>query len=151
MTGRVDVTITLAEVTTDNWRDVADLAPRDDQREFVPALAARYLLLGVYGDTWHNLAAYDGATPVGHVMWGTDDDGSRWIGGLLVDAGHQGRGIGRAIVEALVARLRGAGDEPVRLSHHPDNAASRALFESLGFKSTGQMEDGEDVMELTLR
>jgi diamine N-acetyltransferase len=140
--------VSLVEVSADNWRDIADLAPRDDQRAYVAPLAARYLLLGVYGDTWHNLGAYDDATPVGHVMWGTDEDGSRWIGGLLVDAAHQGRGLGRAIVQELVARLRAAGAAPVRLSHHPDNVASRALFESLGFRPTGVVEDGEVVMEL---
>ena len=142
--------ISLVEVTADNWRDVADIAPRDDQRDFVPALAARYLLLGVYGDTWRNLAAYDGDTAVAHVMWGTDDDGSRWVGGLLVDSAHQGRGIGRAVMAALVERLRAAGDAPIRLSHHPDNVASRALFESLGFVATGGVEDGELVMELAV-
>ncbi len=140
--------ITLVDVTADNWRDFADLAPRDEQRGFVPALAARYLLLGVYGDTWRNLGAYDGGTPVAHVMWGTDDDGSRWIGGLLVDAAHQGRGVGRAVVEEVLARLRALGDEPVRISHHPDNTASRTLFTSLGFAPTGQVEDGEVVLEL---
>jgi diamine N-acetyltransferase len=140
--------VSLVEVSSDNWRDIADLAPRDDQRAYVAPLAARYLLLGVYGDTWHNLGAYDGTTPVGHVMWGTDEDGSRWIGGLLVDAAHQGRGLGRAIVQELVGRLRAAGDAPVRLSHHPDNVASRTLFESLGFRPTGAVEDGEVVMEL---
>ena len=138
--------VSLVEVSADSWRDIADLAPRDDQRGYVAPLAARYLLLGVYGDTWHNLGVYDGATPVGHVMWGADDDGSRWIGGLLVDAAHQGRGVGRAIV---VERLRAAGDAPVRLSHHPDNVASRVLFESLGFRPTGVVEDGEVVMELS--
>jgi diamine N-acetyltransferase len=84
--------VTLVEVSSDNWRDVADLAPRD------------------------------GTSAVGHVMWGTDEDGSRWIGGLLVDAAHQGRGLGRAIVQELVSRL--------------------------GFRHTGVVEDGELVMEL---
>jgi diamine N-acetyltransferase len=142
--------IRLVEVTAANWRDIADLAPRDDQRAFVPALAARYLLLGAYGDTWHNLGGYDGETPVAHVMWGTDDDGSRWIGGLLVDAAHQHRGVGRAVVTELLDRLRALGTGPVRLSHHPDNVASRALFESLGFTATGAVEDGEVVLELRL-
>lgn len=140
--------LTLSDVTADNWRDVADLAPRDDQRRFVPALAARYLLLGVHGDTWHNLAAFEGGVAVAHVMWGQDDDGSLWIGGLLVDAAHQGRGVGRRVVELLLERWQ---DEPgpVRMSYHPDNAASRALFAGLGFVDTGEWADDERVMELS--
>ena len=141
--------LVLVPVGPDNWRDVADLAPRDDQRTFVAALAARYLLLGVYGDTWHCLGAFRGGTAVGHVMWGVDDDGSSWIGGLLVDQAHQGQGHGRRIVELLVDQLVSGGAGPVRLSHHPDNGAARALFTSLGFSPTGAMEDDEVVLELT--
>ncbi|MGH3348218.1 MAG: GNAT family N-acetyltransferase [Nocardioides sp.] len=140
--------LTLIPVTAANWRDVADLAPRDDQRRFVPALAARYLLLGTLEDTWHNLGAFEGGTAVAHVMYGTDpDDGSRWIGGLLVDAAHQGRGVGRRVVELLVERLR-AEPGPIRMSYHPDNEASRTLFSTFGFTDTGEMADDERVMEL---
>lgn len=142
-------TLTLRPVGADNWRDVADLAPRADQLDFVPALAARYLLLQVYGTTWHCLGAFAGETAVAHVMWGVDDDNSRWIGGLLVDARHQGRGVGRRVLELLVEQLCAQPDRgPVRLSHHPDNAAGRSLFEALGFVPTGAHEDGEVVMEL---
>jgi diamine N-acetyltransferase len=127
------VNLILADVTADNWRDIADLAPRDDQRDFVPALAARYLLLGTLEDTWHNLGAFEDGTAVAHVMHAVDpDDGSRWIGGLVVDAAHQGRGVGRRVVELLLDRLR-TEPGPVRMSYHPDNEASRALFAGLGF------------------
>jgi diamine N-acetyltransferase len=138
----------LREVTADNWRSVADVAPRDDQRQFVAALAARYLLLGVYGDTWHNLGAFEADEAVAHVMWGLDDDGSRWIGGLVVDAAHQGRGLGRRTVELLLERLdptRG----PVRMSCRPDNVASQALFGGLGFAATEVWDDDEQVWELS--
>jgi diamine N-acetyltransferase len=141
--------LTLTDVTAANWRDVADLAPRDDQRDFVPALAARYLLLGLHEGVWHCLGAFEGDTAVAHVMWAIDEDGTRWIGGLLVDAHHQGRGVGRRVVELLVELLRA---DPacgrIRISHHPDNEASRALFASLGFASTGEIEDDELIMEL---
>ena len=140
----------LADVTADNWRTVADLAPRDDQRRFVPALAARYLLLGVHGDTWHNLGAFEGDVAVAHVMWGRDDDGSHWIGGLLVDAAQQGRGVGSRVVELLLERLTPEGT-PIRMSCHPDNLASQALFGALGFADTGRMEDDEQVWERPAR
>ncbi len=139
--------LTLGAVTAENWRDVADIAPRDDQRRFVPALAARYLLLGLYGDTWHNLAAYEGDVAVAHVMWGVDDeDGSRWIGGLVVDSAHQGRGVGRRVVELLVEQLEQAGGV-IRMSYRPDNVASHRLFSSLGFVDTDEWDDDERVME----
>lgn len=142
--------VTLRPVDDDNWRMVADVAPRDDQRDWVAALAARYLLLTMRGDVWRSLAVYADETVVGHVMWGVDDDGSHWIGGMMIDAAEQGRGIGRATVASLAGWLSARdGNPPVRLSYHPENTVAAALYTSLGFHLTGDMEDGEVIAELT--
>ncbi|KAB1153671.1 GNAT family N-acetyltransferase [Micromonospora sp. AMSO12t] len=141
--------VTLRPVDDDNWRAVADVAPRDDQRGWVAALAARYLLLTMRSDVWTSLAVYADETVVGHVMWGVDDDGSRWIGGMVVDAAEQERGVGRAAVRTLAAWLGAQdGGHPVRLSYHPDNTQAARLYTSLGFVPTGAMEDEELVVEL---
>jgi diamine N-acetyltransferase len=127
---------------------VADIAPRDDQRGFVAALAARYLLLSVYDEVWHSLAVQAGDTVAGHVMWGRDDDGSYWIGGMVVDRAEQGHGVGRA---ALLTIVRWLVERPdcavIRLSYHPDNVAAARLYASVGFTPTGAIEDGEVVAE----
>ncbi|SCG52723.1 GNAT family N-acetyltransferase [Micromonospora halophytica] len=141
--------VTLRPVDDDNWRAVADVAPRDDQRAHVPALAARYLVLTMRSDVWTSLAVYADETVVGHVMWGVDDDGSRWIGGMVIDATEQDRGIGRAAVRTLADWLAAQdGGHPVRLSYHPDNAPAAALYRSIGFTPTGTVEDDEVVAEL---
>ncbi|OKI89475.1 GNAT family N-acetyltransferase [Micromonospora sp. CB01531] len=140
--------VTLRPVDDDNWRAVADVAPRDDQRAWVPALAARYLLLTMRSDVWTSLAVYADETAVGHVMWGVDDDGSRWIGGMVIEAAEQERGVGRAAVRTLADWLATAG-HPIRLSYHPDNTQAAALYRALGFHPTGATEDDELVAELT--
>ncbi|WP_422752808.1 GNAT family N-acetyltransferase [Micromonospora sp. WMMD708] len=148
-TDRLGRRVTLRPVDDDNWRAVADLAPRDDQRGWVPALAARYLVLTSRSEVWTSLAVHADETVAGHVMWGVDDDGSRWIGGMLIDAAEQGRGVGRAAVRTLAAWLGGPdGEHPVRLSYHPDNMAAARLYTSLGFTPTGAVEDDELVVEL---
>jgi diamine N-acetyltransferase len=142
--------VTLRAVDDANWRAVADVAPRDDQRDWVPALAARYLVLTMRSDVWTSLAVYADEAVVGHVMWGVDDDGSRWIGGMVIDAAEQDRGVGRAAVRSLADWLAiQDGGHPVRLSYHPDNAPAARLYTSLGFAPTGAMEDDELVAELT--
>ncbi|MBY8871054.1 GNAT family N-acetyltransferase [Micromonospora sp. PLK6-60] len=141
--------VTLRPVDDDNWRAVADVAPRDDQRTWVAALAARYLLLSDRSEVWTSLAVYAGPDVVGHLMWGVDDDGSRWLGGMVIDASQQGRGVGRAAVRTLTDWLRRQdGDHPIRLSYHPDNQAAASLYTSLGFRPTGAREDAELVVEL---
>ncbi|MBQ0900793.1 GNAT family N-acetyltransferase [Micromonospora sp. U21] len=140
--------VSLRPVDDDNWRAVADVAPRDDQRRFVAALGARYLLLSIHSEVWTSLAVYADETVVGHVMWGVDDDGSHWIGGMLIDAAEQNRGVGRATVRTLAAWLAARdGNPPVRLSYHPDNTHAAALYEALGFRPTGAMDDDELITE----
>ncbi len=97
--------IALHEVDDENWRAVADIAPLDGQRRYVPALAARYLLLSLREGVWHSLAVRADDTVVGHVMWGRDEDGSYWVGGMLIDGAEQGRGVGRAVARTLLRRL----------------------------------------------
>jgi diamine N-acetyltransferase len=142
--------VTLRPVDDGNWRAVADVVPRDDQRAWVYPMAARYLLLSERGDVWTSLAVYADEAVVGHVMWGVDDDGSRWIGGMVVDAAEQGRGVGAAAVTTLAAWL---SDQPgctaVRLSYHPDNTAAATLYPRLGFTPTGAFEDDELIAELS--
>ncbi|MFH9608154.1 GNAT family N-acetyltransferase [Streptomyces sp. NPDC017448] len=152
--GHIDRTgrpVTLRAVDADNWRAVADSAPRDDQRDWVPALAARYLVLSSREDDWNSLAVVAGDEVAGHVMWARDEDGAYWIGGMLIDAAHQGAGIGRAAVRTLAAWLSARGDcTAVRLSYAPANEAAAHLYASLGFRPTGEDEDGEVVAELTV-
>lgn len=148
-TDRTGRRVTLREVTADTWRAVADVAPLDGQRAFAPALAARYLLLSSREDTWHSLAVHAGELPLGHVMWARDEDGSYWIGGVLIDGPEQGAGVGRAAARTLAAWLAGRdGCEVIRLSYDPANTGAAALWTSLGYLPTGEAEDDEVVVEV---
>jgi diamine N-acetyltransferase len=137
--------IQLVDVDAANWRGVAAVTPRPEQERFVAA-TTYYLCLCHYGDVWRPLAVVEGQDVVGYVQWGIDDDGSHWIGGLVVDALHQGRGVGRRIVELLIERLaEAAGAAGLALSYDPANAPARRLYASLGFVETGEREDDEVV------
>ncbi len=86
----MSVGLSIVPVSADNWRDCVGLAVHPHQREFV-ADVAYHLGLCVYGDTWNPVAVMPGDEGVGFAMWGMDSDQSRWIGGVVVDAGKQGR------------------------------------------------------------
>ncbi|PWI10863.1 GNAT family N-acetyltransferase [Streptomyces sp. NWU339] len=143
--------VVLEEITDENWRDVADVTPADDQRRFVAALGARYLLLSLRDGTWNSLAVRAGGEVVGHVMWAYDEeDGTHWIGGMVVDAAEQGKGVGRATMRVLVRRLAALPScREIRLSYHPENTPAARLYASLGFTPTGEFEDEEVVAALS--
>ena len=137
--------ISLQPVTADNWRACAALKVHPSQQRFVNDVTY-YLCLCTYGDVWQPLAVARDSEVVGFVMWGVDDDRSRWIGGLVVDAAHQRQGIGHAVVRALRERLIAEPDCPnVALSYAPDNTAARHLYRTLGFHETGETEGTELV------
>lgn len=138
--------VSLVEIDAGNWREAAAVTPIPSQERFVAPIAY-YLCLCFYGPDWSPLGiAVDGRI-VGHVMWAVDEaDGSYWIGGLVVDAAHQRRGIGRAAVRALMDRfVATAPNGQVALSYEPENEAARALYAGLGFVETGELE-GEEVV-----
>lgn len=141
--------IQLVPVTADNWRQCAALRVRPDQSDFVMPVTY-YLCLCAYGTTWQPLAITRNGVVVGFVMWGVDDDGSRWIGGLVVDVDAQRAGVARAALRQLVDRFTADPDCPnVALSYPAENTAARALYASLGFEETGETED--DGAELVAR
>lgn len=111
-----------------------------------------YLCMCHYEKTWQPLAIYDGADVVGYVMWAVDpEEGSYWIGGLVIDADRQRAGIARAAIAALLERFRDAGATQAALSYQPENRPARALYESLGFRETHERAEGETVARLALR
>jgi ribosomal protein S18 acetylase RimI-like enzyme len=67
---------------------------------------------------------------------------------LAVAAGYRGRGVGRALMDAIHERARRAGLARVALSVEPDNYAKR-LYESLGYVDY-EPGDGHGRMLLAL-
>lgn len=137
--------IRIEPVDSGNWRDIYPLEVNEDQKDFVND-PGYYLCLCAYGDDWHPMAIYSGRTPVGFLMWAIDeDDNSCWFGGIIIDKAHQRHGYGRKAIE-LAILLLGKEQKPdsFALSYAPENRA-RALYQSLGFVETGEMEDEELV------
>lgn len=80
----------------------------------------------------------DAGHPVATGYLEVQDDGAARIGRILVDQGRRGRGWGRRMVEALIARASTSpGVRTVQLRVYEQNLAARALYESLGFVDTG--------------
>ena len=146
--------VVLVPATSANWRDIARVRPADPQRRWV-ADVTYYLCLSAYDGLWRSCAVQDEhGTTVGHVMWAVDpEDHSHWIGGLVIDAEHQGKGLGRATVQALCAlweqeepALSGTPYQQAALSVAPDNHTALGLYRSLGFVETGELSDDEIVL-----
>ncbi len=139
--------VAVAPVSADTWRDVAALSVTPDQRAFV-AEPSYYLALCCYGEVgWAPLAMTLDGEVVGFLMWAVDpSDGACWLGGVLVDASRQGRGVGGAGIDAALRYLGSThGQRHFALSYDPANERARRLYARLGFRETGETEGDEVV------
>ena len=69
---------------------------------------------------------------------------------FMIDASHQGKGYGRRALELLVGEARQDGVKEIKLSYHPGERSPHAFYARLGFVDTGEVDEGELVMRLTL-
>lgn len=141
--------VSLLPVNRDNWREVAGLEVNKSQRDFV-AEPTYYLALCNYGQLWQPLAIYLGKEVIGFMMWAVDsNDGSCWLGGILIDKRYQRQGYGQQAIQAAISMLgEQHGYQDFALSYSPGNPAKH-LYHKLGFKETDEWEDDEVVARLS--
>jgi ribosomal-protein-alanine N-acetyltransferase len=98
------------------------------------------------------VARHDGRL-VGYVLgWLVADRAE--VMSIGVDPGERGQGHGRALLERLVAQVRGEGALELALEVRAGNGAAVALYEATGFERVGRRTryygDGEDALTYVL-
>jgi diamine N-acetyltransferase len=144
----VAAAVRLADVTADNWRDVAALELEDDQRDLV-AGNLYSIAESKFDALARPRAIYAAAELVGFLMYDADGhDGRAVIYRFMIDRRFQGRGFGRAALQRALEEIRALpGITTVSICYEPSNPAKR-LYASVGFIEIGCDEDGEVIAEL---
>jgi diamine N-acetyltransferase len=104
-------------------------------------------------------AVYAEEAPVGFVMIsdGIPPGHPEYLGPyflwkLLIDERFQGRGLGRATLDAIVGYVRGRPEaEALLTSAVPGEGSPIGFYERYGFERTGDIHDAEIVLRLALR
>jgi len=141
--------IQLRKISRDNLFECIGLKTSEDQQEFVAtnvvSIAQAYV-----EPTWVPLAIYADDTMVGFVMHGREaETGFDWIIRLMIDARYQGRGYGRATMLEVLSTLKQSPDSKgIKISYEPENRTAERLYAQLGFRPTGEIEEGEVVAQL---
>lgn len=143
--------VALRPVTRSDRAVLEALAVRSDQRRFVPDNAAALAEAEALPRA-HALTICVDGTPAGLVVLRDDPEhGAVHLWRLMLDARHQGRGIGRAAIARLVAGARARTDaRALVVVCAPDAAGPAGFYRALGFTPDGALEDGEIVLRLTL-
>ena len=158
MTLPVTMTEPLAEVRPARPQDAPDLARMlhdfnleyDDPTPGVEVLEDRIRRFMADGTKWY-LVAGDGSRSLGFAQF--DFHASIWSEGpilfldeLYVKPAHRGRGMGRAMMEALRAAAEDRDAAGMEVVTGEDDTAARGLYESFGFEN--QVEGAEKARSL---
>jgi diamine N-acetyltransferase len=146
------MSVTLRDITRDNWQQCIKLEVREDQKGFVSPNVVSIAQSKFY-PTFTPQAVYHEEEMVGFCLYGYDDEeGCYWVARMMIDKSQQGRGYGRAAMVEAIRRMREQPDcREIALSIEPENVAAQKLYESLGFVKTGVVSHGEDVMRLRFK
>ena len=145
----------LEPVTQENVRAACQLKLRPDQENLVAPVA--WSLADAYTApqiAWPRLI-YDGTQLVGFIMAAFDPGNSSelyhcYLWRLNISADHQGSGYGRFAVEGLCEEARSRGQHRLTVSYHPGENGPEGFYGRLGFRATGELNQGEVVAELVL-
>lgn len=147
--------VTLREITADTVRAVMKLAVTEYQNRFVAPNAWSLGQALFAPEAWYR-AIYLGEEPVGFVMLSDDsllepmpENPEVAVWRLMVDAKHQRKGVGRAAMLQVIDHVKTKGIfKKLSISYVPEEGGPEKLYLSLGFKPTGEIDDGEVVLEL---
>ena len=153
--------INLRPITWSNYEEIIALEIHDHQKEFVDSnercLVKAYIDLKENGTKSFEYGIYYGDNPIGFAMMefvpAEDsqlfDDDYYMIWEFMIDKNHQGKGLGRSAMTAIVEHLKTKpeGDaNSVIVPYEPDNKIAAKLYSSVGFEDTGKRRNTGDIL-----
>jgi diamine N-acetyltransferase len=146
----------LRQITDDNRDAVRALRVRRDQKRFVASVSKslKEAAATPEANPWYR-AVYRGEEPVGFVMlsWNPPTGpfkGRHFLWRLLIDKRYQRRGIGREVLTQIVELVRADGATELLTSYEPGEGEPWPFYRRFGFQPTGEIDDDEIVLRLTL-
>jgi diamine N-acetyltransferase len=144
--------VRLEPITPENFKECISLKVADAQANFVASNLMSIAQAKIY-PTANPFAVYAGEKLVGFVMYGFDTDEQHYyLGRLMIDEKHQGKGFGKAATLEVIERMKEIEDcREIYLSFVPENTGAEKLYSSVGFERTGKIsESGEVVMRFVI-
>lgn len=146
--------LVLKKIKEDNFIECFNLKLKEGQDKFVShpirSLAQAY----VYYNQCTPFAIYKYSTMVGYVMVIYDYDEETYnIWHMMIDEKYQGKGYGTTAVELCIDYIKtkpfGKSNDII-LSCNINNSHAIHIYQKLGFKDTGELDEDELVMKLVI-
>ena len=144
----------LKPITEENFIDAFNLRLAPGQEEFVSRPIRSLAQAYVYRDQCQPFGIYADGKMIGYVMVIYDYDIPEYdIWHMMIDASAQGRGYGGDALDRVLEYIKTkpfGGSDRVALICNKNNPAARKLYESRGFSATGNEDEDEIELALTV-
>ncbi len=144
--------IKIERVTRENFDECIGLKVTKEQEDYVSSNTLSLAKAYAYYDCTAPFAVYNDDEMVGFILLRLSiERGWYIIWQFMIDERYQGKGYGKQAMRLAIDYMK--QDErckAIALAYKEGNEAARRLYESLGFKQMGEMEDGEVDMILEL-
>ncbi len=143
--------VRLDRISAANRKDVLALELAEDQQDFLADNASSLREAKNDADACPR-AVVAGERVVGFLMYdASQGDREALIYRFMIDRREQGRGLGRAALDALLEEIRALRHvRDVLVCYMPENEGARRLYHAAGFRDEGPDEDGEMIARLRL-
>ncbi len=140
--------IRLEKVSIDNFENVLSLQISEEQKDFVSSPAYALAQAYVYYKTAYPFAIYNDDVIIGFIMFGFYESRKQYtLWKFLIDKQYQNKGYGK---EALLQGIQYAKEQfrctELYTGVAIENQVAEHLYEKIGFKKTGLIENGMKEM-----
>ncbi|MCP4584139.1 MAG: GNAT family N-acetyltransferase [candidate division Zixibacteria bacterium] len=143
--------VTLQEINEKTVRSICNLSVTDNQKQFVAPNAVSISEAYFSKVAWFR-AIYADDDPVGFVMLYDDSEKPEYyLWRFMIDARYQGKGYGYRAMELMIEHVKSRPNATeFTTSVVQADGGPQPFYEKLGFKLTGEYDDGEAMMRLVL-
>ncbi len=145
--------VSLREITSETVIQICRLSDTlsEEQRKMVAPNAISIAQAHFSDKAWFR-AIYADETAVGFIMLYDDSEKPEYFLWRLMIAGpYQGKGYGRKAIQSLVEYVKmRPGARELLTSYVPIEGGPEGFYRGMGFEPTGEVDDGEIVVRLTL-
>ena len=145
--------VSLREITSETVIQICKLSDtHSEQEQKMVAPNAISIAQAHFSDKAWFRAIYADEMAVGFVMLYDDSENPEYFLWRLMIAGpYQGKGYGRKAIELLVEYVKmRPGARELSTSYVPIEGGPEGFYRKMGFEPTGEVDDGEIVVRLTL-
>ena len=149
------MTIELIKLSEEILQQCFELKVASDQSQYIASNSDSWNTAKENEKIARPFAIYCDGEMVGFTMFAFDEDyedpdDRYWLWRFMIDEKVQGQGYGTAALYMIIQYFKDHGANNIRLSTKETNTKALSLYHKAGFHDTGEMNDGEIVLQLDL-